>query len=210
MPSDTKVDGPERLKKRAPEPVALRVALMVDPESGSQRRALVAASASDATRLSAKGNRVGDLIFARITKPRSPGFHRLAHRIGSLAVENISELSHLDAHTALKRLQLESGAGCETLAVEMSTFWPKIVSWVSEHIGKPMGDMLALVVSEMKLSATTIPVMIPKSLSYDSMDEMEFREAIKTICRYMAMRYWPSMTAEEIEAIAETTQELSQ
>jgi hypothetical protein len=182
---------------------------MVDPESGAPRRALVAATASDADRLKTKGNKIGDLIFARMTKPRNPGFHRLAHAIGKLAVENIPEFSHLDAHTALKRLQIESGAGCDALSVEVMTIWPAVVQWVDQHLGRPMAVMLNVVISEMKIGNTLIPILVPRSLSYDSMDEIEFNAAVKGICRYIALRYWPTVDADQIEEMAQAMKDLT-
>lgn len=44
----------------------------------------------------------------------------------------------------------------------------------------------------------------PKSLSFDSMDEGEFREAARAICRYIAEKYWPTLTAEQVEQMAES------
>ena len=43
---------------------------------------------------------------------------------------------------------------------------------------------------------------IPQSLSFESMDQGEFEEVFRAMCRYVAKRYWPSMTAEQIEATA--------
>lgn len=209
MKSAAPVKTPAKAKKRPVEPIALRVALMVDPESDSPRKALVAASASDAARLATKGNKVGDLIFARITKPRSPGFHRLAHRIGTLAVENIDEFAHLDAHAALKRLQIEAQVGCDMLSVELTSVWGQVLGFIDVNIGRPVADMLRLAMEAMGLKGKLVMVAVPRSLSYDSMDEIEFKAAVKGICKYMATRYWPSMTAEEIENIAETTQGLT-
>jgi hypothetical protein len=181
---------------------------MDDPETHAPRRVLVAATASDAARLQTKGNKVGDLIFAQIKKPRSPGFHRLAHAIGKLAVENINELSHLEAHGALKRLQVEAGAACEEMQVQIHTIWPAVITWIDEHLGRPMAVMLKVVMDEMKMGKTTVTVRVPRSLSFDSLDEIEFKEAVKIICRYMATTYWPTMTPEQIEDMAEATKDL--
>lgn len=202
-------DIPSKPKKRAPEPIGLRVTQMLDPESHAPRRVLVAATGSDADRLRTKGNKIGDLVFARISKPRSPGFHRLAHAIGKLAVENIEAMAHLEPHAALKRLQLEADAGCETVMVQVHTIWPAVIAWIDEHLGRPMAVMLKVVVEEMKMGSSTIPVRVPRSISYDAMDQIEFKEVIKTLCRYMALHYWPTMTPEQIEEMAEATKDLT-
>lgn len=44
---------------------------------------------------------------------------------------------------------------------------------------------------------------IPRSLSFEAMDESEYREAARNICRWIAKIYWGGMTAEQIEQMAE-------
>lgn len=209
MPTTHPAESPVKPTRRAVEPIGLRVAQMAEPESGALRRVLVAATASDAQRLKTKGNKVGDLIFARMTKPRNPGFHRLAHAIGQLAVDNIEAFAHLEAHSALKRLQIESGAGCDLLAVSMQPIWSQVLGFIDVNIGRPVADMLRLTMEALGLRGRLIVVAVPRSLSYDSMDEIEFKEVIKTICKYMAAHYWPSMSPEQIEEMAEATKDLT-
>lgn len=48
-----------------------------------------------------------------------------------------------------------------------------------------------------------VMVSIPKSLSFDSMDETEFQDVAKDMSRWIAARYWPTMTPEAIERMAE-------
>lgn len=43
---------------------------------------------------------------------------------------------------------------------------------------------------------------IPRSLSFESMDESEYNDAAKKICRFIAERYWPDLDPEEIENMA--------
>jgi len=43
---------------------------------------------------------------------------------------------------------------------------------------------------------------VPRSLSYESMDQDEFHAVIAAMCAYVAKTYWPSMDAERIEAMA--------
>jgi len=50
---------------------------------------------------------MNDVVAAQITKLRNPKFNRLVHRIGQLVVANIEAFAGLDAHTAIKRMQLE-------------------------------------------------------------------------------------------------------
>lgn len=44
----------------------------------------------------------------------------------------------------------------------------------------------------------------PKSLSYENMDEGEFHETARGICRWIASEYWPDLSAEAIESMAES------
>lgn len=45
---------------------------------------------------------------------------------------------------------------------------------------------------------------IPKSLSFDSMDEGEYHQTTRSFCRYIAEKYWPDMDPEAIEEMAES------
>lgn len=45
---------------------------------------------------------------------------------------------------------------------------------------------------------------IPRSLSFDSMDEGVFHETARAFCRYVAETYWPGMEPEQIEQLAES------
>lgn len=71
------------------------------------------------SRLKAKGYKCGDVVLAQLNKPRSARFHRLAHYFGKLVSENIDEFSESDPHQVLKRIQLESGIGCEEIGIKV-------------------------------------------------------------------------------------------
>lgn len=45
---------------------------------------------------------------------------------------------------------------------------------------------------------------IPQSLSFDSMDEGEFREIVRGFCRHIAEQYWPDLSPERVEEMAES------
>lgn len=42
----------------------------------------------------------------------------------------------------------------------------------------------------------------PRSLSFEQMDESEFRDVMRGFSRHVAATYWPSLSAEEIEQMA--------
>ena len=126
-------------------------------------------------RMREKGYHVGDLVAAELFKIRNPGFNRMGHNIGTLCIRNIEDFNrYTSAHVVLKRLQLESGVGCEETAIKVP------------GIG-------------MVLHRTA------KSISFSDMDDGEFHEVMRGLCRHIAATYWPSMTAERIEEMAECT-----
>jgi hypothetical protein len=116
-------------------------------------------------------HRVGDLVFAEFKRPRNPGFHRLAHQLGSMLAENIEAFEHMDAHAVLKRLQVEGDIACDTIPMRIPGVGP-------------------------------VEYRIPRSLSYESMDEDEFHATVEGMCRYVAKHYWPTCDAAEIERMA--------
>lgn len=44
----------------------------------------------------------------------------------------------------------------------------------------------------------------PRSMSFENMDDSQRREAVLAMCRYISKRYWPSLTPEAIEEMAES------
>jgi hypothetical protein len=85
-------------------------------------------------------------------------------------VASIDAFHGIDAHMALKRLQLEANAACEEIMINDGGY--------------------------------EVLVRIPKSLSFESLDEGEFNAAIKKICNHIVDRYWQTETPETIERMA--------
>lgn len=98
--------------------MAERIAMRVD------KGALVPASASDLEKLRARKYRMGDIVFADLRKPRSPGFHRLVHQFGVMLVENVEAFETMQAHQVLKRLQIEGDIACDYMAIVMPGVGP--------------------------------------------------------------------------------------
>lgn len=152
--------------KRRPEKLLLRVT----------KGGFLPADGYTQSRLRARGFRVGDEVLATLQKPRNPKFHRLVHKFGMLLAENIEAFRNLDGHTVLKRLQVESGVGCD----EMAVIYP--------GIGPCMYRM-------------------PRSLSYEQMDDSEFTTVFRGFTQHVIATYWPGMTHEQIEEMAELISE---
>jgi hypothetical protein len=127
-----------------------------------------------AKRLRERGYKVGDILLADLRKPRHPGFHRLAHRLGMLVADNIDEFTGLDGHAVLKRLQIEGNVECDEIPLFLDLLGQKV----------------------------KIMHRVPRSLSFASMDEAQFKATIRQISNYIAETYWPSLTPEAIEDMA--------
>lgn len=132
---------------------------------------LTPADGYTASRLRARGYRVGDEVLAVLTKPRNPKFHRLVHQFGQVLVDNIEAFENLDGHRVLKRLQIEGGIACDEIPLVIPGLGP-------------------------------VAYKVPRSLSFESMDEGEFHETFREFSRYVSKTYWRSMTPEQIERMA--------
>lgn len=69
--------------------------------------------AGTSAQLRAKGFKRGDVLTTSLKKARNPGFHRLAHHLGSLIAENLEDFEGMDSHAVIKRLQWEANVGCD-------------------------------------------------------------------------------------------------
>ena len=134
--------------------------------------ALVPADHYANSRYQERNLKPGQIVQVEIFKLRSQGFNRLSHKVGALVAENIPAFEGMDAHQAIKRLQIESGTACDEIGISVPGF--------------------GLCVQK-----------LPRSFSFESMDETEYRESIKSICRYVSSRYWPSVSPEQVEQMAE-------
>lgn len=108
--------------RRADRPVYLHVERLVRRSTGEEVGAFVPAYACDAKEMRERRYYEGLLLRATITKPRNEKFHRKAHALGRLVVENIDTFENLNSHDALKRLQRESGVQCEAMEVDLPGF----------------------------------------------------------------------------------------
>lgn len=50
---------------------------------------------------------------------------------------------------------------------------------------------------------------IPKSLSFENMDEIEFRDVMTQICRHLSKQYWPSLSSDQIYEMAKKMDSVS-
>lgn len=137
-----------------------------------ERGALVPASELAAQSLRQRGYKIGDVVSAELRQPRNPQFHGLAHVFGQLLLDNLDTFEGLDAHRVLKRLQWESGVGCDEMACNVPN--------VGLHT-----------------------IRIPRSLSFDMMDQGEFYAVYSGLCGHVRRTYWRDMPETETERLAE-------
>lgn len=143
------------------EPVYLRVI----------QGGLVPADSYAQTQLRNKKFKIGDVVRCDVRKLRNQKFNRLVHRIGQLVAANIEAFSGLDAHTCIKRLQIEGRIACDEIGIMVQGY--------------------GMVIQ-----------FIPRSMSFESMDEAEYHDCAKRICRLIAERYWPNLEPLQIEEMA--------
>ncbi len=94
-------------------PVYLTLRKMIDPATGKERAAFVAASDADAAMLVERAFRLNTKVRAELKQPRNERFNRLVHGLGRVLAQNIDRFAGMQAHAAIKDLQAESGVCCD-------------------------------------------------------------------------------------------------
>lgn len=113
---------PKPKARKASRPIYFRVERLVRPDTGEEVGALVPRYKADQMEMRARRYSVGSDVRGELKKPRNPAFHRKAHALGQMAVDNIDGFEQLSAHDALKRLQREAGVQCEATQFEIAGF----------------------------------------------------------------------------------------
>ena len=153
-------------RKRKARPIYLTVQRLVDPRTGEEIGALVPAHPIDQRLLRERRFTVDREVRAELKQPRNVAFHRLAHALGHLLVDNVEAFRDLGAHEALKRVQRDAGVCCEPFEIDL---------------GPALGKVQA---------------MQARSLAFDEMDESEFRAFFDGITAYIAGHYASVMLDE--------------
>jgi hypothetical protein len=163
--------------KRQRRPIYLRCERLVRPETGESVGAWVPLTKWDARALRDRKYSTGTEVRAEFKKPRNVKFHRLAHAVGAMMVEQVEDFSGLTAHDALKRLQRECGAFCDEIEMQID-------------LGPTFGKHV-------------VPVKEPRSISFDELDEGSFQELFAAIYKHISATYWPDMDPDAIALMAE-------
>lgn len=171
--------------KRANRPIYATCMRLVDPATGEEIGAFAPSNDIDRRLAKDRGYRAGQEYRLDIKASRNAVFHRLAHVIGHLLVDNVEAFRDLDAHAALKKLQLESGICCETVEIDASPIISALLDAAEAVLGAGARKVLAAVLPEIR----TIPVKVAQSLAFDSMEEEDFATFFKGITAWIGDHY---------------------
>lgn len=100
-------------KAPKPLPVYLTLRKMIDPATGKERAAWVAASDADAALMAERGFKMNTTVRAELRQPRNARYNRLVHGLGRVLAQNIDRFAGMQSHAAIKELQAESGVYCD-------------------------------------------------------------------------------------------------
>lgn len=162
--------------KRQRRPLWLKVARLVDPDTGESVGAFVPAHHSDSDAMRARKFKVGEVVRGEFVRRRNPMHYRKAHALARLVAENVDgfevQVAAKDWHAVLKKLQLDSGVACEDETIEVT------------GIGKLLRR-------------------VPRSLNFEDMDQSEFEPVYAGLVDHIIRTHWPEMSPEAIEQQAE-------
>lgn len=144
--------------------------------------------------------KTGDLVLADIDTPRNPAYYRMAHKFAQVCRENIEDFRDLTEHQVLKRLQAYTGIACEPVTMPATVFWSQVSDIVRETMGSEAENALAGIGS--LLEGRTVIAYLPRSLAFGEMPESEFKATFEAFCEYVAERYWPGMSRQEVAQFA--------
>ena len=187
---------PKRFRDR---PVYFVVRPMADPSTGELVGCLVPQDATNQRILRERKYRTNDVLRATLNNPRNGRFHRLVHQLGTVVRQNIDDFQHLDSHAAIKKLQRDSGVCCDVQSIDATPVVSAILAAAESLLGAAAARMLSSVLPEIR----TIDVLTPASIAFDCMDESDFRILWDGICGHLVARYWPTLTIDQITAMAE-------
>ncbi|HAL21203.1 MAG TPA: hypothetical protein DCP40_00485 [Stenotrophomonas sp.] len=171
--------------KRARRPIYLVVVKLVDPSTGEVVGALVPAHEVDQRLLRERKFRVGREIRGELKQPRDGSQHRLIHKIGHLMVDNVEGWEQLDAHDAVKRLQLDADVCCETVEMDATPVIAAVLDACESLLGQGARKVLAGVLP----AISTIPVKRAESLSFDEMEQARFQELFDGLTEHISRHY---------------------
>lgn len=162
--------APAKKVKRIPSRVYVDIREMIDPVTGEMVGCLVPAGQTDRDILRRKKCRVGMRIRTTVSKERSYGQHKYAHKIGQFVEANIEGFAGKDPHVIVKELQVEADAFCDHEKLQIPGYDGFLIRKVA------------------------------RSIAYDEMEETDFVSLVKQICNYLSTQYLPALTPDQVDA----------
>lgn len=107
--------------KRARRPIYGEWTRVIVAETGEERLGFLAAHPIDRRLLKERGWRCGAECRAEFKASRNVKFHRLAHAVGQLLVDNVEEFAGRSSHDALKEVQRRAGVCCESMEIDLGS-----------------------------------------------------------------------------------------
>lgn len=120
-----------------------RSAGVIVAETGEERLGFLARDETDKRLLKERGMRSGLECRAEFKMSRNVKFHRLAHVIGHLLVDNVEEFRGKGAHDALKAVQLASNTACDMIEMDATPVISAILDACESLLGKGARKVLA-------------------------------------------------------------------
>lgn len=165
----------ERKPKRKPQPVYMGWRSLIDPQTNQPRMALVAIDAVSAQQLKERGYRAGDRVRCEISQSRHYGNHKFVHLLGGLVRDQLTGFENCNSNHDAVKKLQQDSEICCDITM---THVPGI------------GQLRSVQA---------------RSISFDSMTEEEFRLFRTGICEHIRTTYWPSLTANQISEMIEST-----
>lgn len=182
----------KRQAKRAARAVYGTLERVAVLSTGEERLGILASHPIDRALMKERGYKEGDELRLEIKHARNAKFHRLLHAVGQVMVDNVDGWEHLNAHDAVKRLQLESDTCCETVEMGASSVIQALLAACESVLGQGAAKMLAAVLPEIK----TIPVRVAESLAFDEMTPERFDQLFKGVTKHIDDNYSPDFTSD--------------
>lgn len=137
-------------KRRRARLIYLTVHKVILPETGELIGALIPSTKWDRRTMKERKFHTGIELQGDLRQARNVKFYRLAHALGGFLADHVEGFEGLSQHEALKRLQEQSGIGCE-----------------EESFSMDLGPALGTVTGTRKVA---------ESLNFEDMDELRWSE----------------------------------
>jgi len=181
-------------KKRKRPRIYVEVREVIDVKTGRRCRGMLAMEDVQRHAMRERGFKIGQRVALDVHPEREYSQWKQSHRLGTLLVEHVEGFEGLDAHKAIKKVQLAAGIECDTVHIDARPVVTAILRAAESVLGVAAAKMLAAVLPEI----ATIPVNEPRSLSFDEMGADVYTRVFGALCRYVGETYFPQLDADAI------------